>query len=86
MDINIVEIDMAEINNITPIARPPKSDYFKNYYHEKVRKVHVCLFCGSQVIGSDYKIHKHLQTKKCSQVRSLLFPQKEESIMCLNPK
>ena len=48
-------------------TKPKDPEYFKKYYHTKVRCVFECPVCGLSVVGNAGKLAKHTQTNQCKR-------------------
>ena len=53
-------------------TKPKDPEYFKKYYHTKVRCVFECPVCGMSVVGNAGKLAKHTQTKQCRRFEDLI--------------
>ena len=47
---------------------PNDKDYFRKYYHEKMRKEMTCAMCKQTVVVGSYS--KHVLSKKCQKART----------------
>ena len=61
------------VDTITPpkplIPKTKTKEYYRDYYHNKVRNVFECPLCLSTVTGNNSKILKHFSTNKCSKAQ-----------------
>ena len=53
-------------------TKPKDPEYFKKYYHTKVRCVFECPVCGLSVVGNAGKLAKHTQTKQCRRFEDVI--------------
>ena len=54
------------------IYKPKDPEYFKKYYHEKVRIVFNCPHCTVEVKGNKGKLAKHMQTQTCQRMQQVI--------------
>ena len=53
-------------------TKPKDPEYFKKYYHTKVRCVFECPICGVSGVGNAGKLAKHTQTKQCRRFEDVI--------------
>ena len=57
----------TEVEPPKPTPKYKTPEYYREYYHNKVKHVFECPFCGSSVVGNESKFMRHTNTKKCRQ-------------------
>jgi hypothetical protein len=52
-----------------PTPKSQTKEYYREYYHTKVKHEYHCPICHSNIKGNFSKLQKHLNTKKCKQLQ-----------------
>ena len=53
-----------------PVPKYKTKDYYREYYHNKVKHIHECPLCGCCVVGNNSKLFRHVSTRKCQSSAS----------------
>ena len=55
-----------------PTPKSQTKEYYREYYHAKVKQEYHCPICRSDIKGNFSKFQKHLNTKKCKLLQTVL--------------